>query len=46
MSVQQMREKLKERYHWSFTWSTKVDGMPDAQVIAIYNRMLQGGEIK
>ena len=45
MSVQQMRDKLKERYHWSMSWSLKVDDMSDAQVIAVYYRLLRKGEI-
>lgn len=46
MSIQQMRTALKERYYWGLGWCSKVDKMSDAQVIAIYKRMLQEGEIK
>lgn len=51
MSVTQMRETLKKAPKYNHTesarttWATKVDGMHDKQVIAIYHRMLRGGEL-
>ena len=48
MSVVQMRAILKERtkYKNSYKWINKVNAMSDNQVIAIYFRMLRGGELK
>ena len=51
MSVSNMREALKRapKYNHtpssSATWSAKVDRMHDNQVIAVYYRMLRGGEL-
>lgn len=51
MSVAEMRAALKKapKYNHtssaSTTWSTKVDCMRDNQVIAVYYRMLRGGEL-
>lgn len=51
MSVVQMREALKRapKYNHThaakITWAYKVDQMTDRQVIAIYHRMLKGGEL-
>lgn len=48
MSVVQMRAVLKERtkYANSYRWINKVNAMSDSQVIAVYYRMLRGGELK
>ena len=48
MSVVQMREVLKKRtkYKNSYKWINKVNAMPDNQVMAVYFRMLRGGELK
>lgn len=48
MSVVQMRTILKERtkYKNSYKWINKVNAMSDNQVIAVYFRMLRGGELK
>lgn len=51
MSIANMRSLLKKapKYNYtpsaSATWSAKVDRMHDNQVIAIYYRMLRGGEL-
>lgn len=51
MPVAAMRVALKRapKYNYtpsaSATWSAKVDRMHDNQVIAIYYRMLRGGEL-
>lgn len=48
MSVVQMRTILKERtkYKNSYKWINKVNAMSDNQVMAVYFRMLRGGELK
>lgn len=48
MSVIQMREILKKRtkYKNSYRWINKVNAMSDNQVMAVYFRMLRGGELK
>lgn len=52
MSIVQMRSILKKvpKYNYTekarFTWATKVDRMSDKQVMAIYLRMLRGGELR
>lgn len=51
MSVLQMREALKnaKKYNYNLqaraTWTAKVDRMHDRQVMAVYYRMLRGGEL-
>lgn len=47
MSVVQMRTILKERtkYKDCYKWINKVNAMSDRQVIAVYFRMLRGGEL-
>lgn len=51
MSIATMRAALKKapKYNHtpsaSATWSAKVDRMHDNQVIAVYHRMLRGGEL-
>lgn len=48
MSVVQMRIILKEdtKYKNSYKWINKVNAMSDKQVVAVYFRMLRGGELK
>jgi hypothetical protein len=48
MTVVQMRTILKERtkYANSYKWINKVNAMSDKQVMAVYFRMLRGGELK
>lgn len=45
MSVELMREAIKKVYPGE-TWSKKVKNMKDAQVLAIYTRMLYDGKLK
>lgn len=51
MSTNDMRAALKKAPKYNHTtkardtWSTKVDRMSDKQVMAIYFRMLRGGEL-
>lgn len=51
MPIAAMRAALKRapKYNYtpsaSATWSAKVDRMHDNQVIAVYYRMLKGGEL-
>lgn len=48
MSIVQMRVALKERtkYRHSYKWINKVNAMSDNQVVAVYFKMLRGGELK
>jgi predicted secreted protein len=41
MSVTQMRSILKKQYHGAYKWINRVNKMSDAQVIAVYMRMLE-----
>lgn len=51
MSIAQMRAAIKRapKYNYtktaSATWSARVDCMHDNQIIAVYYRMLRGGEL-
>ncbi len=51
MGILDMRAALKKapKYNYSpnasATWAQKVDRMHDKQVIAVYYRMLRGGEL-
>lgn len=51
MNTNDMRDALKKAPKYNHTskardtWSTKVDRMSDKQVMAIYFRMLRGGEL-
>ena len=47
MSIIQMRAILKERtkYRNSYKWINKVNAMSDKQVVAVYFKMLRGGEL-
>ena len=48
MTVNRMRVALKERtkYSNSYKWINKVNAMSDRQVMAVYFKMLRGGELK
>lgn len=46
MSVWQMREELKTLYKSAWKWVNKVNRMGDQQVIAVYYRMKQSGQLK
>lgn len=47
MSVETMREALKQapKYHGAQRWIERVDNMHAQQVIAVYYRMLNAGEL-
>lgn len=48
MQVYQMRAALltRTKYRNSWKWIQRVKAMPDSQIIAVYFRMLQAGELK
>lgn len=46
MSVEQMRAILKRQYNGAFKWVNRVNKMSDAQVIAVYHRMLYAHQLK
>lgn len=48
MSIEYMRVmlKTKTKYTNSYKWINRVNKMSDAQVIAVYHRMLSAGEIR
>ena len=46
MSVDQMRGILKKQYNGAHRWINRVNKMSDAQVCAIYLRMLRAGQLK
>lgn len=46
MTVRDMRQALKSQYNGAFKWVNRVNNMSDSQVIAIYYRMLERGQIK
>ena len=45
MTVQNMRDKLSQAYNGASKWVNKVKRMSDQQVIAIYYRMLNAGQL-
>lgn len=45
MSVEMMRHYVKEAYSGK-AWKRKVSKMPDNQILAIYQRLLNDGKIK
>ena len=46
MSVEQMRAVLKKQYSGAYKWVNRVNKMSDAQVIAVYYRMLNAHQLK
>lgn len=48
MSVEQMRWSLKNKtkYKNSYKWINRVNAMHDNQVIVVYRRMLDAGQIQ
>lgn len=46
MSVDTMRAILKRQYNGAYKWVTRVNGMSDGQVVAVYYRMLNSGQLK
>lgn len=45
MSLEQMRQAIKDAYPGSPRWHRRVDRYPDSQVIAIYHRMREAGKL-
>lgn len=46
MSVDTMRGILKRQYRGAYKWITRVNNMSDSQVVAVYYRMLNSGQLK
>lgn len=46
MSVEAMRAVLKKQYKGAYKWVNRVNQMSEAQVIAVYMRMLGSGQLK
>lgn len=46
MSVEAMRAVLKEQYNGAYKWVNRVNSMSDDQVVAVYYRMLNSGQLK
>ena len=46
MSVEAMRAVLKKQYNGARKWITRVSSMSDNQVVAVYYRMLNSGQLK
>lgn len=46
MSVEAMRGILKCQYGGAYKWITRVNNMSDGQVVAVYYRMLNSGQLK
>lgn len=46
MSVSQMRAVLKRQYNGALKWINRVNKMSDAQVVAVYYRMLYAHQLK
>lgn len=46
MSVDQMRAILKRQYNGAYKWVNRVNKMSDAQVAAVYHRMLYAHQLK
>lgn len=46
MSAEAMRAVLKRQYGGSYKWINRVNKMGDNQVIAVYYRMLNSGQLK
>lgn len=46
MNVELMRAVLKKQYNGAYKWVNRVNKMSDAQVIAVYYRMLYAHQLK
>ena len=46
MSVEAMRAVLKTQYGGAYKWVNRVNNMSDSQVVAVYYRMLNSGQLK
>ena len=42
MSIEQMREYLRQHYGYARAWVQRVNKMSDTQVVAIYYRLIRG----
>ena len=45
MTLEAMRAILKKQYNGAYKWRNKVNNMSDAQVQAVYIRMLKSGQL-
>ena len=46
MSVAAMRAVLRKQYNGAYKWVSRVNNMSDGQVVAVYYRMLNSGQLK
>lgn len=46
MSVEAMRAILKTQYGGAYKWVNRVNKMGDNQIVAVYYRMLNSGQLK
>jgi hypothetical protein len=46
MNVNEMRRQLAQHYGPGSSFTKRLPGMPDAQVIAVYYRLKNKGELK
>ena len=46
MSVDAMRAVLKNQYNGGYKWINRVNKMGDNQIVAVYYRMLNSGQLK
>lgn len=46
MSVEAMRAVLRKQYNGAYKWVNRVNNMGDSQVVAVYYRMLNSGQLK
>ena len=46
MSVETMRAVLRKQYDGAYKWVNRVNNMGDGQVVAVYYRMLNSGQLK
>ena len=46
MGVDTMRGILKRQYNGAYKWVNRVNNMSDGQVVAVYYRMLNSGQLK
>lgn len=46
MSVDAMRAVLKRQYNGAYKWVNRVNSMSESQVIAVYYRMRNSGQLK
>lgn len=46
MSVEAMRAVLRKQYNGAYKWVNRVNNMGDGQIVAVYYRMLNSGQLK